>query len=442
MINQIIPKLIKDSVQYNLNSEEISFDNHYLNINDGKLQVILNTKENLYRINGDNEEEIKKLHSFIEKGIGEPLKIIALEKIDEGVEVWNKWRKEFEQIRIDISQLSFSEIDFSGINLKNVDLSYTEFENVILNDADFTNSKMHETRFISCNLERANLINVEANLADFSASNLNYSELNQGTFGGAKFLKADLQGIELKGANLRYADLSGSDLRGSNLSGLILNPETNFKKAKGVEKGINGYWNSETNSAALFSNSPQGNSMKGPNIEAVLESLKRARKFFGFSFILSLGAVLIWYLNQDETTIPFLRDFVLTKNQYLSISLIFSLGLLVLSKSFLDDAFIGMKYLEDRKSAMAVGSFPWALTKFAGKKCDQRFISFISRIVLSFHPILYWLLLDSWKENFFQSSIFVITTLICIWIFIFSFNFQKPILFDQNTEKEKSNESI
>lgn len=182
--------------------------------------------------------------------------------------------------------------------------------------------------------------------------------------------------------------------------------------------------------------------MKGPNIEAVLESLKRARKYFGFSFLLSLGALLIFYLKQDATSIPFLEEFELTKTQYLNIGMVFFLGLLVLTKSFLDDAFEGIKYLEDRESAMSVGSFPWALTKFAGEKNDQIIISIISRLVLCLHPLLYLFLFDYSEVNHFMIGFLILLTMIGIWVLLFSTNFQKPILFDQKTEEEKSKQTI
>lgn len=440
MLKKLIQDILENSDYQISNVNKLGEVLHII-LNEGRLKVSVNPTST-FNVNGDKQKEEKILEDYIKKNLRQPIKEIALTKLNKDVKAWNVWRRQFNQFRIDLSQLAFIDNDFSGINFHNVDLSYTELRNVKLVDANLRESIMHGTKFIKCNLKRAKLNFVEANLAVFNNSNLDYSELYSGNFEGVNFQNSALKGVELDEVILRYADLSNTDFRETDLSGAFVNTETNFHKAVGIEKGINGYWNAETDSAALFSESPPGNSMKGPNIDAVLESLKRARKYFGFSFLLSLGAILLWYLKQESTSIPLFNDFVLTTGQYLNIGMVSSLGLLILSKLFLDDSFEGMKYLEERKSAMAVGSFPWALTKFVGKKPDQIIISLISRLVLCLHPLAYLFLFDYSQVNFLLIGLLIILTTIGIWILFFTDKFQQPILFDQKTEEEKRNHTI
>jgi len=410
-------------------------------LNDGSLRVSI-TPQHTFNVKGGTKNQNKELEEYIEKEIRLPVRDIALKKLDEGPEKWNKWRKTHGQLFIDFSELNISDKNLSGVEFRNIDLSYSQFHNVNLEGADLRSCKLVETKLLSCNLKRSDLSLVDGMMANFTDSDLSYTKLSTAKFGAAIFKSTKLHGTSFDETNLKYADLTKAELFDANLSGCIINEKTTFQDSIGIESGINGIYNAETDSAALYSQSPAGNSMKGPNIEAVLESLKRARKYFGFSFLLSIGAFLIFFLKQDATSIPFFNEFELTQTQYLIIGITFSLGLLVLTKMFLDDAFEGMKYLEDRKSAMSVGSFPWALTKFAGEKKDQIIASKLSRLILCLHPLLYIFLFDFDKLNVALLVLILLASGIGIWILIFSKNFQKPILFDSKTEEEKSKENI
>jgi hypothetical protein len=89
-------------------------------------------------------------------------------------------------------------------------------------------------------------------------------------------------------ANLSGADLGGANLRGANLSRAIVNEITlqQTEYVKGGQIGINGIWASFSDTSALMTLTPPGNSMTGNNPEAVIESLRRARKLHGLSMSL------------------------------------------------------------------------------------------------------------------------------------------------------------
>ena len=102
-----------------------------------------------------------------------------------------------------------------------------------------------------------------------------------------------LRGADLSGAKLEGAILSGAILSRADLSGarLVKMPRTD-RGTKGIEIGVNGIWSKDTDTAALMTLTPPGNSMLAANPNAVIDSLKHARRLHGLSFglaVLALG---------------------------------------------------------------------------------------------------------------------------------------------------------
>src|SRR5262249_8393315 len=114
---------------------------------------------------------------------------------------------------------------------------------------------------------------------------------------------ADLRGAALPEANLYRVDLGKADLRGvilfkadleeAYLSGAVIDEYTFYQWAKGCTKGVNGFYVEWTDSAALMTLTPPGDSMKGTDASAVVESLKQARSLHVFSMTL---AALVFYI--------------------------------------------------------------------------------------------------------------------------------------------------
>jgi hypothetical protein len=97
----------------------------------------------------------------------------------QGVEVWNRWRKENPDIRPDLSG-----VDLSGADLSEADLSRAILRGADLSEADLSRADLYEANLSGANLSRADL-------------------------SGANLLLADLSGANLSGADLSGADLSG-----------------------------------------------------------------------------------------------------------------------------------------------------------------------------------------------------------------------------------------
>ena len=314
--------------------------------------------------------------------------------------------------------------------------------------------------------------------ANFSGANFSRADLSGADLSGANFSRADLSwanfsGADLSWANFSGADLSQADLSRANLSGAIVDAET-LLNSKNIKKpaqiGVNGIWIpgrfGRPDSAALMSVTPPGNSMQGPNPDAVIESLKRARRLHGFSMSLVGIIILIAILNLTEIKFPWAENVKVTPSQFGLLAMPMSIGLLILVGSFMSDALKGVRYLQDRSSAMSVGNFPWSLSKYsgsgarplkdrilqiadsdspwklikyAGEDKIAQFLSFTTRMVMSFHPITYIFILQYWQV--FNPIVFYVLSILTLalsgWVLHLSEQFQKPILFDRKTEEEK-----
>ena len=295
-------------------------------------------------------------------------------------------------------------------------------------------------------LRNAVLLNAELQGADLSDSNLN----------GAKLAKANLTGADLSGADLRGADLSGASLDGVDLSRSTIDNETRYEGVVGCDIGVNGFYSFATDSAALMRLDPPGNSMHGSSAEAVIESLRHARKLHTFSVMLGGIALLFIVIKPKTISLPYLSgSFKFDDLSYAFLATILSTALLSQVASFIDSAIEGAHYLNDRRSAMLVGHFPWVLSKYESEPANRR-RSRIMRMFLVFHPVVYlyffvkWdaLFIGDWEGvilhyrelpivlgEFLLPVIFVILVMFCRHIFRQSEGFQKPILFDSETER-------
>jgi uncharacterized protein YjbI with pentapeptide repeats len=114
----------------------------------------------------------------------------------QGVDVWNRWRKEHRNVLVDLTEVDFSHID--------------------LQDANFRDAHLFKSDFTESNLARA----------DFSSADLTYAKLCKANLSKTKFVETNLTLANLIGSSLVGASLTGANLRVAYLS------ETNFKEAQ------------------------------------------------------------------------------------------------------------------------------------------------------------------------------------------------------------------
>lgn len=187
----------------------------------------------------------------------------------QGVDIWNKWRDEHPDVKVDLSKTDLSDINLveafaglrfptfhranlGGASLQNADLTETilhkaDLVGANLSQANLKGADLSEAYLKGANLRGANLFGARLSEADLRGANLSYANLQEASLTEAslskahliesKLVKADLRSADLMLADLmladlreanlgktylRSADLRGADLRFANLSGAIL----------------------------------------------------------------------------------------------------------------------------------------------------------------------------------------------------------------------------
>ncbi|MEM8610805.1 MAG: pentapeptide repeat-containing protein [Cyanobacteria bacterium P01_H01_bin.105] len=125
-----------------------------------------------------------------------------LKTLKQGVEVWNRWRRENPGIIPD-----FSIADLRSADLRDADLR----------DAILSSTRLHDAILINANLCGAILINADLRGADLRGTGLMGAKLNGVDLRGADLVGAKLNGAKLIEASLRGAKLNGVDLRSADL---------------------------------------------------------------------------------------------------------------------------------------------------------------------------------------------------------------------------------
>jgi len=163
-----------------------------------------------------------------------------LDVLKQGVETWNKWRKEHPDMHPNLVGA-----DLSGADLRKADLSEAYFTKADLSGVDFCDARFHNdtiaggfltgTDFCDANLSRANLAGTDLTHVNLLGTNLSGANLTNACFSkeiipNATLTGALLRDVDLSGADLSGKDLAGADLSGANLAGATL-VRTSFAKA-------------------------------------------------------------------------------------------------------------------------------------------------------------------------------------------------------------------
>ena len=130
----------------------------------------------------------------------------------QGSWVWNKWREENFEAKIDFSFANLSDARLRYADLSNADLSNARLSGTNLFNADLSNADLSNARLSGANLRRADL-----RRADLSNANLFNADFSNADLFNADLSRADLSRADLSNTDLRRANLSGANLRQANL---------------------------------------------------------------------------------------------------------------------------------------------------------------------------------------------------------------------------------
>ena len=150
-----------------------------------------------------------------------------LEILKQGVKMWNQWRIEHADVKVDLSRANLSFADLSFANLSNANLSRANLSRADLSVADLNHADLSHADFYGAVLYGT----------DFTNANLSYAnKINTGLIIGTIFTKATLLNADFTNARFEEADFTDADLTGAKLSFALLSnsiyTRTNFTEAK------------------------------------------------------------------------------------------------------------------------------------------------------------------------------------------------------------------
>src|SRR5271166_457326 len=156
-----------------------------------------------------------------------------LKILKQGVEQWNKWRKDHPEIRPDLIEADFAGADLQHANLTDADLRLANLNRSNLVKAELSSANLCRAELGWANLNGATLPEAKLHWANLARASLREADLTragliEADLSGADFYKADLRGganldgANLSGANLMSAQLGETNLTGANLRGAIL----------------------------------------------------------------------------------------------------------------------------------------------------------------------------------------------------------------------------
>jgi hypothetical protein len=161
-----------------------------------------------------------------------------LKILEQGVEVWNQWRKDNPEITPDLKWAEVSFADLRGADLRRTDLIKANLSRANLSRANLSGANLSGANLIGAYLIGADLINVNLREADFFGADLYMADLSEANLISTDFTQANLSAAYLSGADLTstrltLAQLINANFDGANLTGAwlweIQRPEWSIK---------------------------------------------------------------------------------------------------------------------------------------------------------------------------------------------------------------------
>lgn len=150
-----------------------------------------------------------------------------VEILQQGIKVWNAWRKEHPRIKPDLSTFSLHGADLRGINFSKTYLENSDLGKANCTEANFQDAYLYNTDACKATFDKAVLKNANLQRAIFRQARLRNAKLDlavlyQADFGQADLTRASLGGADLKDANFEEAILKGANFNAANLDGTNL----------------------------------------------------------------------------------------------------------------------------------------------------------------------------------------------------------------------------
>ena len=132
-------------------------------------------------------------------------------KLQEGVQTWNTWREQNQDIRPDLSGENLTGANLVRINLSEANLFMANLTKANLFEASLSRAYLREVDLSKANLRETSLCETILIWTSLRRAELNGADLGGAILNGANLSGANLCGANLHGANLRRAELDGAD---------------------------------------------------------------------------------------------------------------------------------------------------------------------------------------------------------------------------------------
>ncbi|HBB88242.1 MAG TPA: hypothetical protein DC047_11560, partial [Blastocatellia bacterium] len=146
-----------------------------------------------------------------------------LKILEQGVEVWNRWREDNPEIKSDLREVDLEHQNLSGINFEDANLNGANLMLTTFEEANFKNAQLKNVILGLTTLNYANLAG-----ADLWRSSLSESIIEYASFEGADLNSVDFQDSDLNNADFRFANLAFTNFDRASLY------NANFEGAKAI----------------------------------------------------------------------------------------------------------------------------------------------------------------------------------------------------------------
>ncbi len=167
-----------------------------------------------------------------------------LKILQQGVETWNRWRKDHPEIQPNLWQANLrgnsrTGPDLSGIDLHNAQLAMANLGGANLHRANLSKAVLSGAYLLRANLRDATLTEADLSeticrVVDFSGANLREARLTRTDLSGANLTRSNLRQAELIRTNLNEANCREANFSKAYLDEVIL-ANTDLTAAKGLD---------------------------------------------------------------------------------------------------------------------------------------------------------------------------------------------------------------
>jgi len=162
-----------------------------------------------------------------------------VDKLLEGVDVWNQWRQDNPDVEPDLSDCVIGDaaflanykgireaedapLDLSNINFSQVNFKQARLVNVHMHGADLSNACLQHALLEKLYCDNSNFSDADLSMAELTNPCLKNSDFQNSKLSYAKFWNADMENVNLWSANLDFAVLSGVNLHKADLESASL----------------------------------------------------------------------------------------------------------------------------------------------------------------------------------------------------------------------------